>query len=194
MDLGPGPARRPETGVSNLRPLAALVAAALALALLAGCGGSDDSASAGPGSQAVDPLSAATAAKAEAGCRQLRRETRQIGRSLPRGTVPTNLEMTTDLLVAPSVPVLERAAERQQGLEGEADNPEFELYAGLFDPIVVVAQQRLAAGKANDTTASEGYEAMLTDLGNEQRAVAARLGLRACQTDFQHVLVSSINE
>jgi hypothetical protein len=179
--------------VSALRSIAALTAALLALAL-ASCGGSDDNGGAGPGSQAVEPLSATMAAKAEAGCRQLRRETRQIGSSLPRGTVPTNLEMTTDLLVAPSISVLERAAERQQGLEEEADNPEFGLYAGMFDPIIVLAQQRLAAGTANDATASEGFEAMLTDLGDEQREVAARLGLHACQTDFQHVLVASISE
>ena len=175
--------------MNHFRRLSILAVAALALA---GCGGGNDESGGDGGGSTAAALPAPVAAKAEAICRQLRREARQIGNALPRGTVPTTLAMTTDLLVAPSIPVLEGVAERLQALEPQAKDPEFELYAGLFDPIVVLAKQRLTAGEADDSTASEGYEAMLTDLGDEQRQVAARTGLRDCQVDFQHVLVSSI--
>lgn len=176
--------------------LTAAALTALALALAA-CGGDGDSGTGGATTTVegkASTLAEPQIARAEANCRRLLRETRGIGRSLPRGTVPTNLEMTTNLLVAPSVPVLEGVADRMRPLETETDNAEFKLYAGLFDPIVVLSKLLLTAGEANDSTSAKGFEAMLTELGDEQRRIAARLGLRACQVDFQHVLVTSITE
>ena len=101
--------------------------------------------------------------------------------------------MTTERLVKPSIPVLERVADRMQELEGKAHDPLFDLYANLFNPIVVLAQKRLAAGQAGNYTRSRQLEEALTNLGLEQRHAARILGLSDCDVDFQHVLLSSLS-
>jgi hypothetical protein len=165
------------------------VAAVLATLLISACGSDGDSAERSEGK-----IPAAVVARANANCRELRRETTQIGRAVPGNLPPGTLALTTDLLVKPSIPVLERAADRQQALKPAAGNLSFDLYADLFDPIVVLAQKRLAAGETGDFMASKGFDAMLTDFGLEQRRVAQLAGLRDCGIDFEHVLVSALTE
>ena len=72
-------------------------------------------------------------------------------------------------------------------------------YADLFDPIIVLLQQRLRSGEAAlrkklavDPEAHH-LDDLLADLGEEQRLAAHEAGLRDCDTDFNQVLTSSIS-
>jgi hypothetical protein len=170
--------------------LPALVVAGLAALLLAGCGGSSEEAR----TETVAKVPPAVLAQANANCRYLLRETRRIGRKAVTGAPASTLELATERLVKPSISVLERVADRQQGLESVAHSSLFDLYANLFDPIVVLAQKRLSVGQAGDYTDSKQIEEMLTDLGLEQRRYARLARLKDCDLDFQHILLTSLNE
>jgi len=164
----------------------AVASLALAAVLVGGCGGGDGSA------ESSKPRPA-TARRAEAACRDFRREVEGIARGALANPPSTTAELMTERLVRPSIPALERIARRQQALEPAMANAQFDLYAGLFDPIVVLAQERLRAGRASELSRSKETERMLTELGVEQRAIARLLGLHACDVDFQHVLISSLS-
>jgi hypothetical protein len=172
-----------------------IVAAALVVVaslLVAGCGGGGGE---GSGSEATPKkLPPTVVANANSNCRYLLRNTRQIGkRALIDLASVDLLELTTERLVKPSIPLLEHVADRQQALEPGARNPQFNLYADLFDPIIAVAHERLAAGRAGDPVRSKGLEELLTSLGVEQMQAARGAGLRDCDVDFQHVLLSSLS-
>lgn len=175
------------------RATARIAPFAAALAIVAsGCGGSD-----APNDQpsATAGLPAAVATTANSNCRYLRREAEAIGKGALAGYDPARaLQVTTERLVKPSISLLERVARRQQALEPKADDSWFDLYANLFDPIVVTAQERLRAGRANDYGRSRELEEQLTSLGLEQKAAARHAGLRDCNVDFQHILLSSLSE
>ena len=72
------------------------------------------------------------------------------------------------------------------------------LYSRLFEPIIVLAQERLRAGAryaAGDSAAStlaRGYENLMTAVAGEQRDAAQRAGLRSCAIDFTKVLTRSL--
>jgi len=169
----------------------ALLAAALAI-VASGCGGSD---AANDNQSAPVGLPAAVAVSANSNCRYLRREAEAIGRGALAGYDPAKaLQITTERLVKPSISLLERVARRQQALEPKARNRWFDLYADLFDPIIVTAQERLREGRANDYGGARELEEQLTSLGLEQMNAARQAGLRDCDVDFQHVLLSSISE
>jgi hypothetical protein len=166
-----------------------LLAGVVALIAASGCGGGGDS-DGSPSGQ-----SPAVIAKANANCRFLRHGAQEIGRGALAGYNPqTALRATTEHLVKPSISLLERVARRQQALEPEAKDPSFNLYAEFFNPIVVTAQERLRSGRADDYGRSRELEELLTSLGLEQQAAARRAGLRDCNVDFQHVLLSSLTE
>jgi hypothetical protein len=167
---------------------ATVLLAALAAIAVSGCGGGNDASS----NEAVPRT---VIAKANANCRYLRREAKEIGRGSLGGYTPASaLELTTERLVKPSISLLERVAKRQQALEAAAGNPWFALYAGLFDPIVVTAQGRLSAGRENDYGKARELEEQLTSLGLEQKHAAREAGLRNCNVDFQHILLHSLSE
>lgn len=166
------------------RVIASLTVAA---ALFAGCGGGDNSAD----SEKPQPVAVR---RAEAACRDFRREVEGIARGALANPPSTMSELMTERLVRPSIPALERIGRRQQTLEAVMGDAQFNLYANLFDPIVVLAQERLRAGRSGNLRRSKETERMLTELGVEQRAIARLLGLRACDVDFQHVLISSLSE
>lgn len=168
----------------------ALILAVSAGLLLSACGGGGENNQSGKAGK----LSTTVVAHANAACRDFLREIRQIAEGALASPPNNVLELTTERLVKPSIPVLERVAARQQALEPAARDPRFDVYAELFDPIIVLAQQRLTAGREADYTSSRGLENMLTDLGLEQRAIARGLGLTDCDVDYQHVLLSSLTE
>jgi hypothetical protein len=173
----------------------ALAAALFAALALAACGGGDGGeASDAHSEEAVAKVPPAVLAKANANCRYLLRETRRIGREAVNGAPETTLELATEGLVKPSIPLLERVADRQQALEAKAHSPLFSLYANLFDPIVVLAQKRLRVGQEGDYAGSKQIEETLTDLGLEQRRYARLARLGDCDLDFQHTLLESLNE
>lgn len=167
-----------------------------AMLLAAGCGGGGGESDAnlgGPGQS--EALPAEIASRADSNCRDFLLEARRIGRKAFGDAPPTTiLELATERLVKPSIPVLEGMAKRQQGLEPEADSSSFNLYAELFDPIVAIARERLAAGRAGDAAKAKRLEELLTNLGLEQRQAAREAGLADCDIDFQHALLSSLNQ
>lgn len=174
-------------------PIAALCALLLLLAV-AGCGGGSDSGTGGSGgggtgASATPP---AVVARADAICRQITRELRAIGHRAAHSTAVTGLEMTTEDLIRPTIPVLAAAGRRLARLKAEAGNPSYDLFVNLFDPALVLAEKRLAAGRRNDHASAEGLEAQLTNLGETQRGAARDAGLDACAVDFQHILASSL--
>jgi hypothetical protein len=172
--------------------LSALAAAALLALLLAACGGGGEDHA--ERSETVARVSPAIRAKANANCRYLLRETKRIGRDAVKGVPASTFELATERLVKPSISLLERVADRQQALEPAAHSPLFDLYANLFDPIVVLAQKRLRVGQAGDYPGSKQIEETLTDLGLEQRHFARLAHLGDCDLDFQHILLESLNE
>jgi hypothetical protein len=172
-----------------------IVAATLVIVaslLVAGCGGGGGERS---GSEAMPKkLPPKVVANANSNCRYLLRNTQQIGKRALIDLASVNLlELTTERFVKPSIPLLERVADRQQALESGAHNPQFSLYADLFDPIIAIAHERLATGRAGDPVRSKGLEELLTSLGVEQMQAARSAGLRDCDVDFQRVLLSSLN-
>jgi hypothetical protein len=174
------------------RALMLTLAAMIASLLLPACGGEGNAADSTPAEATPSP---AAIAAANANCRHFLRETRRIGREALHNEPPaTTLEMTTERLVKPSIPLLETIADRQQALEKKAHSPVFSLYANLFDPIIVLAQNRLRTGRAEDYTRSKQIEERLTDLGLEQRHFARLANLPDCDLDFQHILLESLNE
>jgi hypothetical protein len=176
------------TGLRRLVPGAVLLSALL----LAACGGGTTEEAA---PTRAKPLPAAVVARADANCRYFLRATKRIGeRALAEPRPTTVAELTTERLVKPSIPLLERVAKRQQALEQSADDPRFARYAELFDPIVVLAGERLASGRAGDTFRSRELEELLTTLGLDQRQAVRELGLGECDLDFQRILLSSLNE
>jgi hypothetical protein len=168
------------------RCLCATAAILVALALSA-CGDSQDT-------QTVAEASPAVLAKANAICQDFRREAEQLGKGALANPPSDTLELTTERLVKPSIPLLESAARRMQALEPAAHSPLFDLYADLFDPAIVLAQQRLAAGRAKDAVESKRLEDGLSNIGEEQRRAARIVGLPNCDVDYQNVLLSSLTE
>ena len=170
------------------RRLALLAAALLALVPL-GCGGDGDSAT-----EAEREVPPRVVSRADAICRQFVREIKQIGDgALAREPGTTNLELTTENLVKPSIPLLERVGARQRALQPLAHNPWFDLYVELFAPVVALAEQRLRSGEAGDYYRSRELEELLTKLGLEQMEAARNAGVRDCDVDFQNVLLSSLS-
>jgi hypothetical protein len=168
-----------------------LLAGVVAAIATSGCGGNGGNDEGGP--TAGPPR--AVVATADTNCRYLKRETKRIGRGALAGYTPANaLQITTEHLVKPSIALLERVGKRQQALKSKANDPWFDLYANLFDPIVVTAQERLRAGRANDYGHSRDLEELLTSLGLEQKNAARQAGLEDCDVDFQHILLSSLSE
>jgi hypothetical protein len=176
--------------MTRLGRLACALAAGAGLVLSA-CGGGGDATKPNTEAPAVP---AAVLAHADANCRAFLHETKRIATGALASPPANALELTTERLVKPSIPLLERIADRQQALEPAAHDPQFDLYANLFDPVVVLAHERLVAGQEGDYPRSRELEEMLTDLGLEQRDAARGVGLNDCDVDFQHVLLSSLTE
>jgi len=169
---------------------AALTAVVLALAL-AGCGGGGESSD--TTTTTTKPTSPAVVAKADAICRQIAVELRAIGRRAAHSDATNGLELTTEGMIRPTIPVLARAGRRLEALKGAAENPSYDLFVNLFDPALVLAEKRLAAGRRDDPATAEGLEEQLTNLGETQRGAARDAGLHDCAVDFQHILASSLN-
>lgn len=174
------------------RRLAPIVVAS-ALLLATGCGGRDG---ATPEGTAASP---ALIARANATCRYFLHEIRVLGKGVLReiADIP---RLTTERLVKPSIPLLERVARRQQAVARLAHDPQISLYADLFDPIIVLAQRRLRIGRAaerpghaQDVLRGQEVERLMSDLGLEQRVAAREAGLSACNVDFEHVLLTSLS-
>jgi len=140
------------------------------------------------------PAAPAAAAKANAICRSFLGEIEEIGHGALADPPDSALQLTTERLVRPSLPLIKRTAARLQGLKPSAESEAYDLYADLFDPFVVLTEKRLQAGLEEDYERARGLEAQLTDLSLVQRRTARLAGLPACDRDFPHVLLQSLTE
>lgn len=158
-----------------------LICTAIAVGTLTSCGSDSRP-------EARTPTARQAFAHANANCRQLLRDVRQLAKGVLSG-YSSNLELTTEGFAKPGIRLEKHIARRQQRLQPAADDPRYSLYAELFDPIIVLAEQRLQAGQAGDIAQSQLLQDQLTALGIEQRDAARRAGLRSCDVDFLDVMV-----
>lgn len=167
-----------------------LLAAAFALG---GCGSSDG----GPPSKEVQAslapppigkLHGNAADRAEAICRDDLEKVDVLARRLPEELANNRgPNAVTELLVTPGVRILNGEAKDLESLESAA-SPGFELFVGLFDPVIELAEQRVEAGNAGDTSRAHSLELLIAELQDEQSTIARRLGLKACAINFTEAL------
>jgi outer membrane murein-binding lipoprotein Lpp len=171
-------------GAAFMAALAA--AAALGTGLLAGCGSG--------GETTVELAPAAVRVQANANCRQLRHDAVKLAEGAFEGT--NNLaKATTEKIVKPSIPLLERFAQHQQRLAAGSGDERLELYARLFEPVIVLAQERLRAGEESDApvnNAARGFEILMGTVIEEQRQLAREAKIPACAVDFEKVLRTAL--
>lgn len=172
----------------NARRLAAL-AAIFGVGLSASsCGGGDGTirATSRPAPHAIPGR---VVSRANRNCRSMLRSVKRVGQRTRLSDYASGLELTTEAFATPGLELVKHLARQQRRLQASAADPRFDAYADLFDPIIVLGEQRLAAGRANDLAQSEELQELLTDLGAEQRETAGEAGLRDCDVDFLGVLV-----
>lgn len=178
-----------------LRSLALTLPVLIAIVLGAGCGGGggDDNAATTTTTTSTVPLSASTKARADSNCQELVRGAEALARGPARlgtGQYSSNLDQLLRGFIRPGIRLFERLAGQQRALEPEAENPGFNRYVDFFDPIVVLAQQSVRAGTANE---DEGIRLnrLLTHVTIEQRQQAQALGLKQCAVDLQKIVTSA---
>jgi hypothetical protein len=173
----------------KLRRLA-LMAAILTAGMTAASCGSDGGEAGGTAPRpALDPIPERVVSQADGNCRWMLREVTRVAEEARHTPYRSGLELTTEGIAKPGLELMRRLARKQGALRAAASDARFDAYVELFDPIIVLGEQRLEVGLAGDERRSEQLQELLTDLGTEQREAAARAGLRACEPDFFDVVV-----
>lgn len=167
------------------RQTTAALVAVVAMVALASCGGSGETAPSAASQRAL--------AHANTNCRQMLRAVRHLAKGVLSSGYTNTLELTTEGFAKPGIRLVKREAEQQQALQAAVADPRFSLYAELFDPIIVLAEQRLDAGQAREIARSELLQNLLTSLGAEQRQAARNAGLRACNVDFLEAMIQAVS-
>jgi hypothetical protein len=164
-------------------------------ALLAGCGGGSSSSTADepttPAASAGNPRQvAAWSRRAEAICRRASAEARVISAKLAEviARSESQPEGINEGLVKPGVVILERESRRLRALRSPPESTDVERFVGLFEPVVVLARARAAAGEEANLEAQRELEQLIIGLTGEQTAFARRSGLQACETGFVEAL------
>jgi hypothetical protein len=174
--------------------IATLVLAASVMLAAAGCGGSQHVSSSGSGTSTAVSAPPAIVAQANANCRFLLRRVKQLGQGVlagPLEQLPTRLDQR---VFGPAIATVETVATRQQALERAFRSQQYSLYANLFDPIIVLAQQRWQSGRAHDVGESKTLENLLSGLGLEQERAARAAGVSNCGQDFLYVMINSFTQ
>jgi hypothetical protein len=172
--------------------MAAVTAAILGLALTASsCGGGDGG---GEASRTAlkptpAPLPERVVVRADRNCRWMLRSVERVGERAGHTEYRSGLELTTEGIAKPGLALMRHLAKKQGTLQAAAADPRFDAYVELFDPIIVLGEQRLEAGQAGDEDRAKQLQELLTGLGAEQREAAAGAGLKACDLDFLDVVV-----
>ena len=157
----------------------ALLVTGVAAAMLAGCGGGGGGGTTSTVDEALPP---AVAVQANANCRDLVREAKRLA----TGVVQRNHHSFESLtaIVEQGIPIVERVASRQRRLAQAAHNSAYERYVQFFDPLIVLLQERLRAGDAQDAIQSRRLNGLVTGLSVEQKRAAKDAGLTGCNVDF----------
>ncbi len=169
--------------------------AALLLALclvLAACGGSGSS---GEETTATFTPSAEKAlAKAEANCELMLKEVRHAAKGVLSEGYKNNLKLLTLGFGRPGLKIAERTRERQRKLIPAIDEPAYETYVGLFDPIIYYAKQSIKGAEVEKIETVLPLKEKLSTLGIEQGLVAHQAGLPACEISFLDEMVKAATQ
>lgn len=161
-----------------------LIVMALAALSVAGCGGG--------GAKPTATLPSRTAVAANVNCRDLLRQAVALGKGVLAGSDSVIRRRINTMLIKPSIPLLESIAGRQRALEPAAHSTLYDRYVSMFDPIIVLDQERLAAGDAGNISLSAEVEQLMGSIGLTQEQTARELGLVDCELDFKRTLIDSL--
>lgn len=173
-----------------------ILATSLLLSLvIAGCGGGSGegtaSQSAASGQRERAP-SARSVADADTICSQMIAKSSRLGAEFSAGSHSNGgaLALTTQL-IEPAIPIVEDSSRRLRALKSEAASVKFDAYVNLFDPILALLRERVAAGEAGDPTRAHDLELQLIDISSLQRGLARQAGLKTCDVDFIQTFAAS---
>lgn len=169
-----------------MRPTILVALLLLALAI-AGCGDESKegtSAESGTAAGAVTPSPRSVAA-ADSICGQMIAKSGRLGAEFNAESHTSSgpLELTTRLM-EPAIPIVESSARRLRALKTEAASTDFDAYVNLFDPILALLRERVAAGNAGDGTRAHELEQQLVEMIALQRGLAQQATLQTCDVDF----------
>jgi len=122
------------------------------------------------------------------------RDARRVGREFRTrlgSSAPDPVNIAAEGLIKPGLPVLEREARQFRQLSDEKGDASLARYVAIFDPIEALAHDLVRASSKRDFDAVRRIEKLMTDLGQDQRAMTRELGLRACDVDFVNALTST---
>jgi hypothetical protein len=185
-------------GLSRGRSLLSVLAVAV---ILGGCGSSDSgeteaatettSSTSRNAHSGVDP--ARYSKRAEGICARGVRETHTLGRRLAEvvSNSATPEAAITNGVVKPGIEILEREGNSLRSLGQPPDSRTWQVFVGLYDPIVELARQRLQATAAGEPERARGIEQMIGRLEGERSAAARQLGLDSCGVQFSRALGGS---
>ncbi len=168
-------------------------------AALGGCGGSSGTSTRSTTTESTAanfgrPESATERAgyvkRAEAVCARSVWEARALRRSLPIviSRSPSAEQGITNGLVRPGIEILNRQSAHLRTIEPRPTSGALESYLGLFEPILVLARQRLQTGEAKNPERGHALELLIDGLASEQSTFAKRFGLKACSVGFVEAL------
>lgn len=176
----------------------AIIAIVLATVAIAGCGGgsdSTDSSSSGKSAVTNARVGGALNRKAEAFCAEMVAAATRMGAEFRDGSVGSSdpLTMTTERLIKPAIPIVEKGSAKLRGLGPSPTNVHFESYVKLFDPILSLLRDRVEAGEAGEGDHAHELELQLIELSALQRSLARQAGLDACDVDFVQTFAGTGN-
>lgn len=163
------------------------VALAVVACLLSGCGS-------GGGTTGESTVTAISPAKvkrqkheADAICTRMVADAHRLGRKARSTGVDgydSTLQFTTEGLIAPALPVVERSARELRVVTTGGDEPRLDAYVAMFDPILSLLIERVRAGRQGDGEQAHELEEQLIELGGIQRTLAKEAGLKVCTVDL----------
>jgi hypothetical protein len=164
-----------------------LTAALLLLLFIAGCGGDSGGSSSGQSAATNSAVpSAASVADGEAICSAMIARASRMGAQFTDNPDfhSSALTLTTQKLIKPAIPIVERSARQLRALRPEAKSVKFDSFVTLYDPILALLRERVDAGEAGDEARARDLELQLLDLADLQRSLAREAGLNTCDVDF----------
>jgi hypothetical protein len=171
-----------------------VVALFVVACLLAGCGSGGGTS--GESTVAAIPPAKAKRQKQEADaiCTRMVTDAHRLGRralSAGVGGYDSTLEFTTEGLIAPALPVVERSDRELRAVTAGGGEPRLDAYVAMFDPILSLLIERVRVGRQGDAEQAHELEEQLIELGSVQKTLATEAGLKVCTVDLVGSFTSS---
>ena len=163
------------------------VSLAVVASLLGGCGSGGGSSSATTAASIPAADVARQTREADAICKRMVVDAHRLGReatSRDPSAYGDTLDFTTEALIAPAVPVVERSARELRAVRGTGGVPQLDAYVAMFDPILSLLVERVRAGRRGDSQQAHEIEEQLIEFGGIQKTLAKEAGLKACTVDL----------